>query len=174
MKKERKAVCPKKLMEILLINRALFSDFATTLSTRPWNTNTHHYISGCAGSAESPLALLTNRYFHNHLPSVLSGLQPVEPSSCLHPPSPLILGAFAARRCFDTLKPLPRDQTSKYLPGQQRATPRQLTMQHLNISHMQSGSYTGEEMGSRKKQRSKAWAGEIMSTGVRKQTSASI
>lgn len=73
-KKKKKAVCPKKLMEMLLINRALFSDFATTLSTRPWNTNTHHYISGCAGSAESPLALLTNRYIHNHLPSVLSGL----------------------------------------------------------------------------------------------------
>lgn len=173
-KKQEQPALKNTQMEILLINRALFSDFATTLSTRPWNTNTHHYISGCAGSAESPLALLTNRYSHNHLPSVLSGLQPVEPSSCLHPPSPLILGAFAARRCFDTLKLLPRDQTSKYLPGQQRATPRQLTMQHLNISRMQSGLYTGEEMGSGRKRRSRAWAGEIMSTGVHKQTSASI
>lgn len=43
------------------------------------------------------------------------------------------------RRCLDTFKLLPHDQTSKYLPGQQRATPRQLTMQHLNISRMQSG-----------------------------------
>lgn len=60
-------------------------------------------------------------------------------------------------RCFDTLKLLPRDQTSKYLPGQQRATPRQLTMQHLNISRMQSGRYTGEETGGRRKRRSEAW-----------------
>lgn len=72
-------------------------------------------------------------------------------SSCLRPPSPLILGGFAERRCFNTLKLLPHDQTSKYLPGQQRATPRQLTMQHLNISRMQSGWYTGEEMGGREK-----------------------
>lgn len=61
----------------------------------PWNTNTHHHsISGSAGSAASPLALLTNRYSNNHLPSVLSGLQPMAPSSCLRPPSPLILGAL--------------------------------------------------------------------------------
>lgn len=64
-----------------------------------WNTNTHHHsISGSAGSAASPLALLTNRYSNNHLPSVLSGRQPsnqlTDPSSCLRPPFPLILGAL--------------------------------------------------------------------------------
>lgn len=43
------------------------------LNTRR-NTNTHHHsTSGSAGSAASPLALLTNRYSNNHLPSVLSG-----------------------------------------------------------------------------------------------------
>lgn len=83
-------------------------------------------------------------------------------------------GGFTERRCFDTLKLLPHDQTSKYLPGQQRATPRQLTMQHLNISRMQSGWYTGEKMGGRRKQRSKAWTGEIMSGGARRRTAAAI
>lgn len=79
----------------LLINGVLFSVFATALSTPPpQNTNTHHHISGSAGSAASPLALLTNRYSNNHLPSVLSGLQPMDSSSCLRPPSPLILGAL--------------------------------------------------------------------------------
>ncbi|KAI4807594.1 hypothetical protein KUCAC02_027394, partial [Chaenocephalus aceratus] len=42
-------------------------------------------------------------------------------------PSPSIstyTRGFTERRCFDTLKLLPHDQTSKYLPGQQRATPR--------------------------------------------------
>lgn len=79
----------------LLINGALFYVFTTTLATPPLNTNTHHHsTSGSAGSAASPLALLTNRYSNNHLPSVLSGLQPMDRSSCLRPPSPLILGAL--------------------------------------------------------------------------------
>lgn len=70
------------------------------------------------------------------------------------------------RRRFNTLKPLPRDQTSKYLAGQHRATPRQLTMQHLNISRMQSGWYTGEGRAAGRKRGSEAWTGEIMSAGA--------
>lgn len=159
----------------LVINGTLFYVFATTLATPPWNTNTHHHsTSGSAGSAASPLALLTNRYSNNHLPSVLSGLQPMDPLSCHSPSISTYTRGFMERCCFDTLKLLPHDQTSKYLPGQQRATPRQLTMQHLNISRMQSGWYTGEEMGGRRKQRSKAWTGEIMSMGVHRRTSAAI
>lgn len=97
---ETNALCPYKkehaVMETLtlLISGVLFSVFATTLSTSPQNTNTHHHISGSAGSAASSLALLTNRYSNNHLPSVLSGQQPMDSSSCLRPPSPLILGAL--------------------------------------------------------------------------------
>jgi len=39
---------------------------------------------------------------------------------------------------------------------------------------MQSGWYTGEEMGGRRKHRSKAWTGEIMSAGAHWRTSAAI
>lgn len=165
------------MMEILnlLIKGALFSVFATALAKAPWNTNTYHLcISGNAPSAAPPLALLTNRYSNNHRPSILSGQQTNGSLVLLSPSVSTYTRGFMERRCFDTLKLLPHDQTSKYLPGQQRATPRQLTMQHLNISRMQNGWYTGEEMGGREKQRSKAWTGEIMSTGAHRRTSTAI
>jgi len=39
---------------------------------------------------------------------------------------------------------------------------------------MQSGRYTGEEMGGRRKQGSEAWTGEIMSAGAHRRTSAAL
>lgn len=138
---------PRRCDGNILINGALFSVFATTLTKPPWNTNTHHRsINGSAGSAVSPPASLTN------LPMFTFFLQCRAYSQWILRALPSLstyVGGFMERCCFDTLKLLPHDQTSKYLLGQQRATPRQLTMQHLNISRMQSVWYTGEETGSR-------------------------